>query len=688
VIAIIPMIPMSYAQNGPKIDVLRHLVIQSPDAQLIEMRAGRVDISEGQIRTNDIETLDSDGHLITQDLGFHMGFIGWNIRDLATIQSYYRPTVTYWPLYDVAFRHALIHAYDQLGIIPPIYGYVVTPVRSLVPPAQSKYYNPAVMEHPYNPGNPFTSPSGEHSTVGILKAAGYTFVDNAPTGVVNDADYWKMPNAQPLDQYKIWTPLTTVAPTSFQHGAEYVADLAAIGLASTSANGNHGIINEGKDFNEYLNIVYGTGTQQGGKFDGYMVFYSLGRIPDQLYSLLHSSQDTKVYPGRRNAVGMNNPTIDTLCDTVKFSLNPNTIETAAKSVQSLLYDPANSYALAYMTLYSRSYFNAYTKNLQGVVKSPGYGSDNSWTYLAMNYKTGYARTEGTKTVAIYVNGDYPDSFNPTFATTVYEWNIIGQTQDGLTAVNPYNHNDIDWVATDWTITETTLTGGMNVAYTIRSDVKWQDGVTLNASHIEWDLEFIRDRHVPRYAETWQTLTNVVVTDATHFTIQCSKPGLGLFYDYNGLAIMLPKWIWDRPWASDAAVLDYNPNTAYSPAPGYAAGPTPTPKNLFGTGPWVFRFYDSTNGYDDMWKNDQYFMSQAAVATLMTQMFWEVGDYNQDGIVNVVDLTFVSFAYGYMIGDPGYDVNADFNSDGIVDMRDLRTSAFHLLWQKTLKAPLP
>ena len=76
------------------------------------------------------------------------------------------------------------------------------------------------------------------------------------------------------------------------------------------------------------------------------------------------------------------------------------------------------------------------------------------------------------------------------------------------------------------------------------------------------------------------------------------------------------------------------------------------------------------------------MTQTAIHTNMTQMFWEVGDYNKDGTVNIIDLTFVSFAYGSLVGDPDYDVNADFNSDGIVDMRDLSNCAFHLGWQKT------
>ena len=154
------------------------------------MQGGAADFSPDQIRTGDIEKQDADGMLVTSDMGFHMGFIAYNIRPTSIINSYWRnetghrAPVSYWPLHDMEFRHALITCYDQLGIIPPIYGYIVTPVRSLVPPAQSKYYNPGVPEHPYNPGDPLTSPAGEHSSVGILKAKGYTFVDAGTIGVI------------------------------------------------------------------------------------------------------------------------------------------------------------------------------------------------------------------------------------------------------------------------------------------------------------------------------------------------------------------------------------------------------------------------------------------------------------------------------------------------------------------------
>jgi len=47
-----------------------------------------------------------------------------------------------------------------------------------------------------------------------------------------------------------------------------------------------------------------------------------------------------------------------------------------------------------------------------------------------------------------------------------------------------------------------------------------------------------------------------------------------------------------------------------------------------------------------------------------------GDVNDDGSVDVFDLSIVEMAYGTFDGMPGYNPDADINKDGLVDMRDL------------------
>lgn len=48
----------------------------------------------------------------------------------------------------------------------------------------------------------------------------------------------------------------------------------------------------------------------------------------------------------------------------------------------------------------------------------------------------------------------------------------------------------------------------------------------------------------------------------------------------------------------------------------------------------------------------------------------VGDVNEDGVVDILDLSLLGMAYGTFEGQPGYNPDADLNDDGVVDGRDL------------------
>jgi len=698
-ISLILLIPLGSAH--PEMDILTFTVITTPAARAAAMITGTADVwpslsvpmdlwsspieeENGDLTPARIAAVSGAGAYIAADLGFHVGAIVYNIR---ADQGYRRTDISYWPLHDAEFRHALIHCYDQSAIIPPLYGYVAVPVRSLVPPAQSKYYNTAVEAHPYNPGDPFTSPPGEHSTCGILKAAGYTFVDANNNDVVDSADYWKTPphteypTGCPLPQITIASPPAANAPAAVAHVAAFVTDLSSVGLRATGANGLSGFTQANIAFATYLSAAYNS-----ANFDAFFACYGFDKVPDQLYSLLHTNQDSLAYPGRRNAPGINDTTINALAETVKFSSDADDIEVAAKAIQGRVYDPAlpnaDNFALAYMCMYSKLHFNAYVSNLEGIVaRAPGLGADNKWTFLNLNWATD-PRMKGTSTQVIWMLPEAPRTFNPLDAATKYEWEILGRVYDGLTNVNPYNHRDIPWLASDWVITETAT--GMELDFALRNDITWHDGYPFTSNDVEFCLELLRDWQVPRYAETTQTLNDVIVTDATHFTINATEAGLALFYDFAGLAAMLPPQIWDRTWPSQAALLAYAPETSTygtDMAPGYPAGPTPPPTNLFGTGPWIFQFWAAATNTGDLNANTDYFLTTAQIHDLKTELFWEIGDANRDGIINVIDLTYCSFAYGTFLGEPLYCPDCDFNRNGFVGIEDLATIVFHLLWQR-------
>jgi ABC-type transport system substrate-binding protein len=700
---ILLFVPMGVTEPaGPEIDVLRYQVIRNPDAQLIAMLNGDIDVLTQRTRPADIEDLYTAGFTITDTSGFHICFIGFNIRE---DQSYRREDITFWPLADVDFRHALAHSLDKLGILPSVGGYVKTPLDSMVPQIYAGWHNHDVDGHPFNLGDPFTSPPGEHSTCGILKAAGYTFVDAGTIGVVDDCDYWRMPNVDPLPQMEVFSPLPTDDPQKWEIVYEWLEDCATVGLAASTANGNHGLVQSARGFWPYTQDVYDAGPPSTD-FDIFIVNFKLNRFPDYLYDWFHSSQDSLAFPSAYNPFGVNDPALDALLDTLKFSFDHNAKGAACYAVQEWLADPANLQGLPALPVYTLAYFDAFNPNLRGIVKSPGYGagdggcialrepdgpSPSVWTYTNIRWTPGTERLEDVdgdgdlETVVIWCLGLNPESFNPLYAGTSLAWEIMDRVFDPLITVNPYNHHDVPWLATDWQIIETP--SGMDVTYYLRDDVYWQDGYQYTAYDAEFALEFIRDWKINKYKPAWEHILDVEVINTFTFTVHSDTTSQFLFYDWAVLAALLPPQIWNRPWANSAAVLGYNPDAwiyGTDMAPGYTPGPwaAQVPTNLFGTGPFIFQFYDPVNEYSDLWANRNYFMTTAEIRELKTEMFWEVGDYNRDGIVNVIDLTFVSFAFGTIQGiDPDYDPDADFNSDGIIDIKDVSTVAFHLLWQK-------
>jgi hypothetical protein len=55
------------------------------------------------------------------------------------------------------------------------------------------------------------------------------------------------------------------------------------------------------------------------------------------------------------------------------------------------------------------------------------------------------------------------------------------------------------------------------------------------------------------------------------------------------------------------------------------------------------------------------------------IYWRTslaGDINEDGIVSIVDLSLVGYAFGSFEGEPNYNPDADLNRDGIVDIGDI------------------
>jgi hypothetical protein len=216
-------------------------------------------------------------------------------------------------------------------------------------------------------------------------------------------------------------------------------------------------------------------------------------------------------------------------------------------------------------------------------------------------------------------------------------------------------------------------------------VEWQDGNAYTAEDARFNWLFLRDNAVPRYTSAWEHIVDVqIITPGAGGVVKVilDVTSVFLLYDLADTAALLPPPVW-APFngAPLPVILGYDPtaNTAKPTGAGPRFGQSDGPQNqLYGTGPYIFQFYDPVGQYADMYANRHYWKTGDEISAQIVEMFWECGDYDRNGIITEVDLFFVERAFGHYWPEPEYDPNADFNSDGIVDMHDMSLLSFFFL----------
>jgi hypothetical protein len=393
-----------------------------------------------------------------------------------------------------------------------------------------------------------------------------------------------------------------------------------------------------------------------------------------------------VHPADYNFPGCNDDVLDDAVRTIITSLDHEEKLAAAYLAQEILYDETHpGAAFSYMQLYSRIYFEAWNPDLQGIVNSPGYGSHNGWTEFNMRWQPGLERYEGGDTIIEWLWGEEPELLNPCSGSTVYCWDIMDPNYDGLLTVNPYTHEDMPWIATDWDVDVIPDGGGagvdwMSVTFSLNNTVTWADGETFDANDVAFNWNFLKDWLVPRYLGLTMWLEDVQIINNYEVKAILNTTSQFLLYDLAGTAALLPPQVWDRTWTDLDEIMTYDPTEAYT-GPGSGV-----PTNLFGTGPFIFQYYNPTLMVSDLYANRNYWKFTNEVAAQKTEMFHEIGDVNRDGYIDVFDLSALGVAYGKRIGWPGYNPDADLNSDGICDGRDLALITWH--WGEQKEYPVP
>lgn len=580
----------------PRMDEAYLRVISDPDAATTAFQTGEADFYPDMIRQSNIQKLISEGHSVLSMGGFHMCYLGLNTRDYVP-DDFSQPDAgrPLAPMNYTAFRQALAWAgpsnAEKAAHILTIYGGPVNqPLGTVVPPALGVWHDPTVP----TPGGNFTKAEE------LLLAGGFTVVAGElvqPNGVVARADQSK--------EIHVLSPVE--APTSVSFTQVFV-----------DAWNNFTQVYLGVDLVFIHDVIpFGTEIQHAfywRNFDVYFLCWGLGRFADYLFDFFHSSQEGI---DQNNTPGIDNATLDGYLEDLKYGLVYADKITAAHDAQNLIVTEL----VPYVCIYSRTYYNAFANRIAGgqklvnMVNQGGFGADNFWTWTLMHWNT--SLTGGSFT---HILGASLDDLHPGWASSAYEFDVLGAVLDGLIAVTPAL-GDLPWVAGSWTVepfdwAPLNIYDGTAVTFQLRDDVYWHDGEKVTVDDVKFAFEFMVN--FPGLNVIWEHLAWVEVLDPCTIRAYMNVTSQYILYDLAGVALWFPEHIYSHaPVAGPYAGAD--PTTApvweitYSDWQGYAAPVYPfmtqEMKALIGSGPYVFDYYDPTTDIAHVVKFPLYFIDE-------------------------------------------------------------------------------
>ena len=136
----------------------------------------------------------------------------------------------------------------------------------------------------------------------------------------------------------------------------------------------------------------------------------------------------------------------------------------------------------------------------------------------------------------------PDNLNPFIGTTSSAYTIWYMNYDTLVGLNPSDFTPSKQIglASDWTST----LDGKTWTFTIRPNVKWQDGQPLTASDIAFTINMIVSHQNATWISYLQNVKKATAVDPTHVRIDCSTPAPSLLVNMAAFPI-LPEHIWSK-----------------------------------------------------------------------------------------------------------------------------------------------
>ncbi|MCF7936435.1 MAG: ABC transporter substrate-binding protein [Synergistales bacterium] len=436
--------PAPRVYDGPQVEDLYLVIYSDPDAQVLAMEQGELDIAGDITRPVDIQRLNQAE---TVDLsvaeGFHLFMMGWNLRAE--------------PWDRLELRRAAACAIPRMELVRDIFQGYSVPVDSYLPPA-SPYFTADTKHYPYDP----------ETAKEILKEAGWSWSDGGtliPPG-----------GSKPLEELELLSPASGMAPTTAELARRLAKHLRAIGLP---------VKVEPLDFSVMVERL------NRHEFDMYLLAWVLTRDPDSLYAFYHSSMDME---GGYNLTGYHDETTDRLLEKLKFAPSPEAAEGTAFRSQKRLAEE-----LPVLPIYSRYSIAAVGSRWQGTVVTDVVTADNQWSLLHMH------TPGGTKELHWALGGE-PRPLNPLAAGSALSWEVLGHLYGSLLSINPETLGDVPWLATEWDIDVTEETSTLH--FTLRKGVQWHDGEPFTAEDVKSTISYLQKERIPRYWDSVRDVKEV------------------------------------------------------------------------------------------------------------------------------------------------------------------------------------
>lgn len=555
----------------------------------------------------------------------------------------------------VEFRKAVACLFDRDSIVTNVlkgYGY-----RMDVPlqPFQSAYmdmYNYSQSGCIYN----YNRTRAEN----ILNAAGFTML---PSGLRQD------PSTPGVALNPIIFYVRQDDPNRKEAGDMLTAELQTEGIQVNA------IIAERTVCYKNVVVLYNYNLYTGG--------WAFDTVPDQYYDLYSSdnyygpligrspnypgfcNNGTQFEPGSPDSAGF-----DYWALKVKYPATINDAIEASKTAGYLFLKYVGS-----IPMYCTKAIKAYRTGWDDVINNAGYGIDNYWTFLTMKRIGGDTINWGFKNDVEQLN----------IVTSEWPWDqkVLGLIYESLVGTNPFNLAPTEWflasAATIGTWNATRVGGDDSstfINFTLRNDVYWHNK-TGNPRRLftAYDVNFsFYYTYACRYVGVWNYPSlaqwyNCTIYSDTQIAIFYKKKSAWAFQSAGELPMINPdNW---------ALVTPGTPVKTYDPANTDIDGDGVIDLYEDGTGAWIYDDYLASS-WVKLKADPLYYLGASYISTRLRGMFWAIaGDVSEDGVVNILDLSYMARSLGASPANPGtgwgqYNPYCDLDSDGNVDLVDLAT----------------